>query len=66
MEEIMGLMVEEINYVRITIPPGVYTSFKGVSEVDSLIANCATLPHDSQECDSLDPFTSKIPYQWND
>ena len=46
MEEIMELMVEEINYVRITIPPGVYTSFKGVSEVDSLIANCATLPHD--------------------
>ena len=64
--EIMAFDVGEENYVRVKIPPGVYTSFKGISPMDSLVVNCATLPHDPQECDSLDPFTSKIPYQWND
>ena len=64
--EIMTFDVGEKNYVRVRIPPGVYTSSKGISPMDSLIANCATLPHDPQECDSLDPFTREIPYQWND
>ena len=64
--EIMAFDVGEENYVRVKIPPGVYTSFKGVSSMDALIANCTTLPHDAQESDSLDPFTRKIPYQWND
>ena len=64
--KIMELFVGEDNYVRVKIPPGVCTSFKGISQIDSIVANCATLPHDPQENESLDLFSSEIPYQWND
>jgi len=30
----------------------------------SLVANCATIPHDPGEIDRLDPLSSTIPYDW--
>ena len=30
----------------------------------ALVANCATIPHDPDEIERLDPFDNDIPYDW--
>ncbi len=51
------------DYALVVIPPGVWSGFKGLSEV-ALVANCATLPHDPSRTDRLDPGDPAIPYDW--
>ena len=51
------------DYSLVVIPPGVWTGFKGMDEV-SIVANCATHPHDPTLTDRLDPFGDRIPYDW--
>ena len=53
------------NYVRVKIPPGIYSGFKGMTPSEGIVANCATLPHDSSESIRLDPHSSQIPYDWD-
>jgi len=53
------------NYVRVKIPPGIYSGFKGMTPSEVIVANCATLPHDSSESIRLDPHSSQIPYDWD-
>lgn len=52
------------NYCLITVPPLVWNGFKGVGDVTAIVANCATHPHHPDEIERLDPFTSRIPYDW--
>ena len=52
------------NYQLITIPPLVWNGTKGIGETTSIIANCATLPHDPNEIERLNPFDKRIPYDW--
>jgi dTDP-4-dehydrorhamnose 3,5-epimerase len=54
----------ELNYVLVTIPPLVWNGFKGEGAQAALVANCATIPHDPEEIDRMDPFTSEVPYDW--
>lgn len=63
--QIQVIFAGEQNYVRVKIPPGIYTGFKGIGPVPAVVANCATLPHDPQESRRLDPLSDKIPYNWN-
>ncbi len=53
------------DYSLVVIPPQIWTGFKGMTEV-SLVANCATHPHDPRQSQSerIDPFTDRIPYDW--
>ena len=51
------------DYALVVIPPGIWTGFKGMDEV-SMIANCATHPHDPTDTERLDPFGDEIPYDW--
>lgn len=53
------------NYQLITIPPMVWNGFKGIGTETSIVANCASIPHDPYEIERLDPFTNKIPYFWD-
>lgn len=62
--EIMELFAGPDDYKLISIPPLVWNGFKGVGPEPALVANCATLPHDPEEIRRLDPFTSRIPYDW--
>jgi dTDP-4-dehydrorhamnose 3,5-epimerase len=48
----------------VTIPPLVWNGFKGEGASPALVANCATLAHDPEEIERLDPFSSEIPYDW--
>lgn len=52
------------HYGLIHIPALVWYGFQGIAAHDSLIANCATLPHDPNESEQADPATPAIPYVW--
>ncbi len=51
------------DYSLVTIPPGVWTGLKGMAEL-SIVANCATHPHDPSRTERLDPLDPRIPYDW--
>ncbi|MFA5276506.1 MAG: dTDP-4-dehydrorhamnose 3,5-epimerase family protein [Candidatus Omnitrophota bacterium] len=61
----MELFVGEDNYCLVQVPYGIWNGFKGVSRKPAIVANCATLAHDPQEIVRIDPFSKKIPYNWN-
>jgi dTDP-4-dehydrorhamnose 3,5-epimerase len=48
-EEIIG----EDNYVRITVPPGIWFGFKGEYSTKSLILNLASRIHEAEEVERL-------------
>jgi dTDP-4-dehydrorhamnose 3,5-epimerase len=56
--------IGELNYALVTIPPMVWNGFKGEGVGLALVANCATIPHDPDEIERLDPFDNEIPYDW--
>lgn len=56
--------VGELDYALVTIPPLVWNGFKGEGTKPALVANCATLPHDPDEIERLDPASDQIPYDW--
>ena len=62
--ELMELFLGPENYQLVTIPPMVWNGTKGIAQAPSIIANCATMPHDPDEIDRLDPFDPRIPYDW--
>jgi dTDP-4-dehydrorhamnose 3,5-epimerase len=62
--EVQELHIGELNYVLVTIPPLVWNGFKGEGVGPALVANCATLAHDPDEIDRVDPFDNEIPYDW--
>jgi dTDP-4-dehydrorhamnose 3,5-epimerase len=61
---VQELHVGELNYALVTIPPLIWNGFKGAGNAPSLVANCATVPHDPGEIERLDPFSAEIPYDW--
>ena len=54
----------ETNYSLVTVPPGLWTGFIGVSPSPALLANCASLPHDPTEVVRKASDDPAIPYQW--
>ncbi len=62
--ELQEIFMGEANYVLVKVPPMVWNGFKGVGIQPAIVANCATLPHDPAEIDRMDPFDSRIPYDW--
>lgn len=63
--ELMELFLGPENYQLVRIPPMVWNGFKGVATQPSVVANCATIPHDPDEIMRLSPFDEKIPYKWD-
>jgi dTDP-4-dehydrorhamnose 3,5-epimerase len=63
--EMMEMFVGDQNYSLIQVPPLVWNGFKGVGTQTAIVANCATHSHDPDEIQRLDPFSEKIPYDWD-
>ena len=62
--EIQEIYLSPENYKLVSVPPGIWNGFKGISESFSIVANCATHPHSIDEIDRI-PFNDpKIPYSW--
>ena len=62
--EISEVFLGPDEYALVVIPPGIWNGFKGMSEPNAIVANCATHPHDPSASERLDPFENKIPYDW--
>jgi dTDP-4-dehydrorhamnose 3,5-epimerase len=58
------LFIGQDNYLLVKIPPGIWYGFQGQGDSETLLANCATLPHDPGEIMRCDPDDGKIPYKW--
>jgi len=52
-------------YVLVTIPPNIWNGFKGLSNSDSIIANCMTMPHNEKEMLRKDPLDKSFTYKWD-
>ena len=63
--ELQEIFTGEECYSLITIPPNIWNGFKGIGAKPALVANCATEPHDPSEIVRMDPFSKKIPYNWD-
>lgn len=55
--------IGEHRYARITVPPGIWFGFKGLTAPQSLVLNIANIPHDPNEVERLE--LSDIKYGWN-
>lgn len=53
------------NYFLITVPPLVWNGWKGIGDKTSIVANCASIPHDPSEIKSRLASDKRIPYDWN-
>jgi|SRR3989344_774336 len=62
---LMEIYIGKENYVRVSVPPGVFNGFKGIGSEDSLVINISTHEHDPDEIIRLDPFSKEIPYNWD-
>lgn len=58
------ILLGEGYYNLITIPPMLWTGFRGLGSEPALIANCASLPHDPAEVERRAPEDPAIPYRW--
>ena len=63
--EIQEIFLGPESYSLVTVPPMVWNGFKGVGDEVSIVANCASIPHDPNEIDRKDPFDPSIPYDWS-
>lgn len=52
------------NYMLVTVPPMIWNGFKSVGSSPSIVANCSTLPHSSDELIRQSPDSPEIPYAW--
>lgn len=63
--EIDEIFISPDNYSLITVPPNIWNGFKAVGPEISVLANCSTIPHDSEEI-IRKPFNdNNIPYKWD-
>lgn len=52
------------NYYLVTVPPLVWNGWKGLGNKVSIVANCATIPHDPDEIERISASDPSIPYDW--
>ncbi len=63
--EIQEIFLGQDNHSLVHIPPFVWNGVKGYGTTEAIICNCATIVHDPDEIERLDPFDPKIPYDWS-
>jgi len=62
--ELQELFIGQDNYELVSVPPVVWNGFKGYGTTEAIVCNCATIVHDPDEIEMLDPFDPRIPYDW--
>jgi dTDP-4-dehydrorhamnose 3,5-epimerase len=63
--EVQQCELGAVNYSLVVIPPNVWSGFKGLGREPSLVANCASIPHDPTEVERLPHDDKRIPYEWD-
>lgn len=49
----------------VTVPPGLWFSFQGLAEGESLLASLSDLPHDPHEVEHVALGNATIPFDWD-
>ena len=62
--EVQEFFISPENYMLVTVPPLIWNGFKCVGNNAAIVANCATLPHSSDEIERRPPCDQSIPYEW--
>ncbi len=62
--EVQKVVLGPASYALLTIPPGIWSGFKGLGTETAILANCASIPHDPDEIARRDPGDPSIPYDW--
>lgn len=62
---VMEIETGEFQYKLITIPAGTWNGFMGLGDQPSLVANCASVPHDPAEVERRPHDDPSIPYVWS-
>ena len=63
--QIQELFISPQNYVLVSVPPMIWNGFKCIGTHESIVANCADVPHKPKEIDRKHPTDKTIPYNWN-
>ena len=63
--EVQEIFLGDQNYVLVQVPAQVWNGFKGLGVAPSVVAKCASIPHDPQEIVRLDPHRNDLPYDWS-
>ena len=53
------------NYFRLTVPPGIWMAFYGREEIENILLNIASIPHDPHEAETLPLINDHIKYSWS-
>lgn len=61
---LMDVILSLENYKRLTVPPGVWMGFKGLSEGLNLLLNIADIEHDPNEQENVPLEQVDINYNW--
>ena len=62
--EVQEIFIGRENYHLVKVPPGLWNGFKAIGTEMAILANCATIPHDTTEIIRIPPSDSSIPYDW--
>jgi dTDP-4-dehydrorhamnose 3,5-epimerase len=54
--------IGELNYCRLTVPPGIWFGFQGLSEPVNLILNVSNIVHDAEEQEKIE--LKDLIYDW--
>lgn len=58
------IVLGDQNYVRVTIPAQVWSSFACVGAQEALLVDVTDRPHDPAAVRRADPFGTEIPFNW--
>lgn len=61
---IQEIYIGDKNYVRVTVPPGIWSGFQGIGMETAIVSNIIDEPHDPAEAKKCDPHNNHIPYNW--
>ena len=61
---VQEVLLSREDYFLMQIPPLVWYGFRGMASLESLIVNCASLPHDPDEVERLPSDSDRVPYRW--
>lgn len=61
---IQEIVMGDRNYIRVTIPSGIWSGFKCLGNSLALLCNVIDRPHDPDDARKCDPDNADIPYDW--
>lgn len=61
---VQEIFMGERNYVRVTVPPRIWSGFKCIGTEPALVCNIIDMPHDPAETKRNEPHDAGFPYDW--